>query len=164
MTAWQAYSDDFALESLRYLVRLIDRCTNLGNFASWIFPVIKNMPATPLLSQLLSVQPMSAPPTTLLYADVTRRRKRKRAKRPIIGPLRKTPGPRPDDSLLVAQAIEAIKRRRHRLSIYRGAERSKLAESGEVDKLIATLVNFCKKHGLAMSWEDAGPEFTAQLL
>lgn len=42
---------------------------NSHAFAAWVFPVIRNMSPSDVITDLVSVQPMSAPSANIMYLD-----------------------------------------------------------------------------------------------
>lgn len=42
----------------------------VGSFDKWVFPVIRNMPSTDCLTELISVQPMTGPSSEIVYMDL----------------------------------------------------------------------------------------------
>ncbi len=42
----------------------------VGSFDKWVFPIIRNMPSTDVLTELVSVQPMTGPSAEIVYMDL----------------------------------------------------------------------------------------------
>lgn len=58
----------------KFLSRFIPKPKpKIGTFDTWIFPVIKNVTPTTLMTDLVSVQPMSLPASQIFYMDVVKR-------------------------------------------------------------------------------------------